>query len=57
MQSVDVVAALLSRKGQAGLCLFQNIYSVGSKFIASVSADVFETDRKNLMVPAQQFFY
>jgi hypothetical protein len=57
MQSVDVVAALLSQKGQAGLCLFQNIYSVGSTFIASVSADVFETDRKSLMVRAQQFFY
>jgi hypothetical protein len=57
MQSVEVVAALLSRKGQAGLCLFQNIYSVGSTFIASVSAEVFETDRKSLMVRALEFFY
>jgi hypothetical protein len=36
---------------------FKNIYSLGSAFIASINADVFETDVKGSIARAQFFPY
>jgi hypothetical protein len=55
--AVGTACSLLGslRNGQAALYLFKKHWLVGSTFIASVSADVFETDIKHLIVHLQCF--